>query len=396
MKLTRRMSSFAPSATMAISARVTELRSRGKDVIGFSAGEPDFDVPEHAKDAAIRAIREGKNKYTPVGGHAELKNAVLKHMKNEYGLEYGQKEIIVSCGGKHSLYNISQVLFEEGDEVIIFTPYWVTYPDQVRLAGATPVIIQCDGAEGFNPAPDKVRAAVTEKTKAVILNSPGNPSGAVYPEQIVRAIADIAVENDLILISDEIYSEIVYDGATAFAPATIGEDVKNRTLVVNGFSKTFSMTGWRLGFTLGPEPIISAMTKIQSQSTSNPPTPLQFGAAAAIGDLSFVEARVKTFRKRRDIMVEALNSLDGVKCATPAGAFYAFPDFSGWIGKKFEGTEITDSVTLTELLIEKALIAPVPGIAFGMENYLRFSYALDTERVKEGLERLAAFAKELI
>ncbi len=396
MKLTRRMSSFAPSATMAISAQVIALRGQGKDVIGFSAGEPDFDVPEHGREAAVTAIREGKNKYTQVGGHADLKNAILKYMKDEHGLEYSQKEIIVSCGGKHSLYNISQVLFEEGDEVIIFTPYWVTYPDQVSLAGATPVIIQCDGAAGFNPNPDDVKAAVTENTKAIIINSPGNPSGAVYSEETIRAVAQIVVENDLILISDEIYSRIVYEGATAFAPATISEEVKNRTLVVNGFSKTFSMTGWRLGFTLGPEPIISAMTKLQSQSTSNPPTPLQFGAAAAIGDLSFIEERVKTFRERRDIMVEALNSLDGVICATPTGAFYAFPDFSGWIGKKIDGAEITDSLTLTELLIEKALIAPVPGIAFGVENHLRFSYALDTERVKEGLKRLAAFANKLV
>ena len=395
MKLAKRMSSFAPSATMAISAKVTELKSQGKDVIGFSAGEPDFDVPDFVKDAAIEAIKNGMNKYTPVGGNDTIKQALIDFMKRDYGLEYGKKEVIVSCGGKHSLYNISQVLYEEGDEVIIFAPYWVSYPDQVSLAGATPVIVDCPGDNDFNPDIADLKSKITKKTKAIIMNSPGNPSGAVFTEDVVREIGKIAVENDIFIVSDEIYDRIVYDGAKVLAPATISEDVKKKTLVVGGWSKTFSMTGWRLGYTAGDAEVISAMTKIQGQSTSNPTTPVQIGAAAALADFSFIEERVAKFKERRDIMVESLNSLDGVTCNTPKGAFYAFPDFSGWVGKSVDGVEIKDSLILTELLIEKALIAPVPGIAFGSENFLRFSYALDTEKIKAGLSRLATFAAKL-
>ncbi len=395
MKLAKRMSSFAPSATMAIGALVNEKRNEGKDIIGFSAGEPDFDVPDFAKEAAIKAIREGKNKYTPVGGHDVLKDAIINHIKKETGISYTKKEVMVSLGGKHSLYNISQVLFEEGDEVIIFAPYWVSYPDQIKLAGGKPVIINCAGENGFNPDPDEITAKITEKTKGIILNSPSNPSGGVFTDAVVRKIADLVVKHNLVLISDEIYDKIVYDGVKPLAPITISEEVRKRTLLVNGFSKTFSMTGWRLGYTLGPQDIISAMVKIQGQSTSNPVTPMQFGAAEALCDFSFLSERVETFRERRDIMVKAMNLLDGVESVSPKGAFYLFPDFSKWIGKTVDGERIDNSLKLTELLIEKALIAPVPGSAFGMENHLRFSYAMDTERLKEGLVRLADFAKRM-
>jgi aspartate aminotransferase len=316
-------------------------------------------------------------------------------MKRDYGLDYEKKEVIVSCGGKHSLYNISQVLYEEGDEVIIFSPYWVSYPDQVSLAGAKPVIVDCPGENDFNPDIDDLKAKINKKTKAIIMNSPGNPSGGIFTEKNVREIARLAVENDIFLVSDEIYDRIVYDGAKVLPPATIGDDVKKKTLVVGGWSKTFSMTGWRLGYTVGDAEVIAAMTKIQGQSTSNPATPVQMGGAAALEDFSFMAERLVKFKERRDIMVESLNNLDGVSCNTPKGAFYAFPDFSGWIGKSIDGVEIKDSLTLTELLIEKALIAPVPGVAFGAENFLRFSYALDTEKIKEGLKRLADFAASL-
>jgi aspartate aminotransferase len=380
---------------MAISAKVTELKSQGKDVIGFSAGEPDFDVPDFIKSAAIAAINAGQNKYTPVGGNDTIKQAVVDFMKRDYGLDYEKKEVIISCGGKHSLYNISQVLYEEGDEVIIFSPYWVSYPDQISLAGATPVIVECPSENDFNPDIADLKSKITKKTKAIIMNSPCNPTGGVFTEENVREIAKLAVENDIFLITDEIYDRIVYDGAKVLAPATISEEVKKKTLVVGGWSKTFSMTGWRLGYTVGDAEVIKAMTKIQGQSTSNPSTPLQMGGAAALADFSFVAERVAKFKERRDIMVESLNSLDGVTCNRPKGAFYAFPDFSGWVGKSVDGVEIKDSLTLTELLIEKALIAPVPGVAFGAENFLRFSYALDTEKMKEGLKRLAAFATSL-
>lgn len=395
MKLTRRMSSFVPSATMAIVARVAELKSEGKDVISFSAGEPDFDVPELAKDGAIKAIREGYNKYTPVSGNDLVKTAILDYVKREYGLEYSKKEVILSCGAKHSLYNISQVLFEEGDEVIIFAPYWVSYPDQIRLAGGTPVVIECRRENDFNPIADEIGKKVTARTKAIIMNSPNNPTGAVFSDEVVRKIAEIVVEKDLVLISDEIYNKIVYDGVKPLAPATIGEEVRKRTLLVNGLSKTFAMTGWRLGFTLGQAEVIAAMTKIQGQSTSNPVTPMQYGAVAALSDLSFIDDRLEKFVERRDIIVESLNDFEGVSCIKPKGAFYVFPDFSGWIGKSIDGVKIRDSVHLTELLIDKVLIAPVPGSAFGAENHLRISYAMDKERIKEGLERLSDFAKAI-
>lgn len=395
MKLAKRMSSFAPSATMAISGKVTELQAQGRDIIGFSAGEPDFDVPEFIKEATIKAIRDGKNKYTPVPGNDAIKTAVIEFMNKQYGLTYKKNEVILSCGAKHSLYNITQVLFEEGDEVIIFAPYWVTYPDQVQLAGATPVIIDCDAKNDFNPDINEIRKKITDKTRAIILNSPGNPSGAVYSEETIRAIGEVAVEKDILLISDEIYDQIVYDGAKVLAPATISEEVKKRTLVVNGFSKTFSMTGWRLGFTLGSAEIISAMSKIQGQSTSNPTTPVQFGGVAALSDLSFIAERVGKFRERRDLMVSALNLMKGVSCNTPKGAFYAFADFSGWMGKEIDGVVLKDDLQLTELLIEKAGIAPVPGAAFGANNFLRFSYAMDTNKMNEGMQRLKDFSEKL-
>jgi len=395
MKLAKRMSSFAPSATMTVNAKVTELRAIGKDIIGYSAGEPDFDVPDTIKEATINAIREGKNKYTPVGGNDAIKTAIINYMKKEHDLQYSKNEVIVSVGGKHSLYNISQVLFEEGDEVIIFAPYWVSYPDQILLTGAKPVFVVCRGEDDFNPNIDELRKAVTEKTKAIIMNSPNNPSGAVFTDEAVRGIAEVVVENDLILISDEMYDKIVYDDAKPLAPATISNEVKKRTLIVNGFSKTFSMTGWRLGYTLGNSEVISAMTKIQGQATSGPTTPVQYGGVEALKDFSFLKKRVDIFKERRDFIVGFLNSLDGVKCNNPKGAFYVFPDISGWIGKSIDGEVIKDSVTLTELLIDKALIAPVPGVAFGMENHLRFSYALDAVRLKEGMDRLSSFASSL-
>ena len=395
MKLAKRMSSFKPSATMAISAKVTQLNSEGKDVVSFSVGEPDFDTPDFVKEAAIQAIRDGHNKYTPVPGNVTIKTALQKYIKNELSLEYEKNQVIVSCGAKHSLYNISQVLFEEGDEVIVFVPYWVSYPDQISLAGATPVLVNCPLEKEFNPDIDELKAKITGKTKAIILNSPNNPSGAIFSEEAIRAIAHVVVENDLILISDEVYDKLVYTDEKPLSPATIGEEMKKRTLLVNAWSKTFSMTGWRLGYTLGPPEIIGAMAKIQGQSTSNPVTPMQFAGAVALTDLSFMKERIVEFKARRDIMVSAMKELDGVKCNVPKGAFYLFPDFSGWVGRSVNGETIKDSVHLTNLLIDNARIAPVPGSAFGMDNFLRFSYAMDRTRLKEGLSRLSEFAASL-
>lgn len=395
MKTAKRMSCFAPSATMAISAKVTQLNSEGKKITSFATGEPDFDVPDHAKEAAIKAIRDGHNKYTPVGGNDVIKSAILKYVSKTLGLDYEKNQLIVSVGAKQSLYNISQVLFEEGDEVIIFAPYWVTYPDQVKLAGAKPLFVQCAPEDGFNPDMEEFRSKVGPATKAIIMNSPCNPTGAVFSEEVVRQIAEVAVENDIVLISDECYDKLFYGDEKPLSPATLGEEVRKRTLLVNAFSKTFSMTGWRLGYTLGPREIISAMTKIQGQSTSNPVTPMQYGAASALDDLSFLDERLNEFKARRDIMVDTLNSIKGIRCNLPQGAFYAFPDFSGWMGKKIHGEAIKDSLHLTNLLIDHALIAPVPGSAFGAENHLRFSYAMSSSRIEEGLSKLSEFSELL-
>ncbi len=395
MKLAKRMSSFKPSATMAISAKVAQLNAEGRDIISFSVGEPDFDVPDFAKEAAIKAIRDGHNKYTPVSGNAVVKTGILDYIKNETGLEYEKNQVIVSCGAKHSLYNISQVLFEEGDEVIVFVPYWVSYPDQVSLAGATPVFVNCPLEKEFNPDLDELKAKISGKTRAIILNSPNNPSGAVFSEDAIRQIAHVVVENDLLLISDEVYDKLIYTDEKPLSPATIGEEVKKRTLLLNALSKTFSMTGWRLGYTLGPPEIIGAMTKIQGQSTSNPATPMQYAAAVALGDLSFMDERLAEFKARRDIITNAMKKLDGVACNVPKGAFYLFPDFSGWVGRSLNGETIKDSIHLTNLLIDNARIAPVPGAAFGMENFLRFSYAMDRAKLQEGLSRLSEFAASL-
>ena len=395
MTLARRMGSFAESATMEVAGKISQLNAQGKDIISFAAGEPDFDTPDFIKDAAIKAIRDGLNKYTPVAGNDTIKTAIIEFTKNTLGVEYKKNEVITSLGAKHSLYNISQVLFDEWDEVIIFSPYWVSYPNQVLLAGATPVFVNCDPANGFNPDIDDLKSKITTATKAIILNSPCNPTGAVYSNETIRKIAEIAVNDDIYLVSDEIYDAIVYDGAKPLSPVTLGDDVKNRTILVNGFSKTFSMTGWRMGYALGPAEIVAAMVKLQSQATSNAVTPMQFAAAAALKDLSFLQTRLEEFCKRRDAMVGAFNSLDGVTCVNPKGAFYAFPDFTGWIGRKFGGEPIKDSVHLANLLIDHAGVGPVPGVAFGAENYLRFSYALSMAQLEEGMRRLAKFASKL-
>ncbi len=395
MNLARRMSSFSESATLEVAGRITRLNAEGKNVISFAAGEPDFDVPEPAKEAAINAIRRGQNKYTPVAGTDALKTAIIEFTRKTHGVQYAKNEVVVSLGAKHSLYNVSQALFDEFDEVIIFAPYWVSYPNQVLLAGATPVFVKSDPGGNFQPDMNDLKSKITVATKAIIMNSPNNPTGAVYTNEVVRKIAEFAVENDIYLITDEIYDGVVYDGVKPLSPVTLGDDVRKRTMLINGLSKSFSMTGWRLGYALGDAEIIAAMVKIQSQSTSNAVTPMQVAATEALKDLSFLPPRVEEFKRRRDLIVKAFNSLEGVNCTSPKGAFYVFPDFTGWIGKSFDGEKIRDSVQLANMLIDKAGVGPVPGIAFGAENHLRFTYAMSMEKIEEGMTRLAAFASKL-
>lgn len=388
MKLAKRVEMLKPSATLAITAKAKALRAQGIDVIGFGAGEPDFDTPANIKERAVRAIEEGFTKYTVVGGIDELKDAIIKRFSEDYGLEYERSEISVACGAKHSLYNIAHVLFEEGDEVIIPSPYWVSYPEQVRLTGATPVFIDTDEDRGFKLDPAALRAAITKRTKALILNYPSNPTGATYEEKDLREIAEIALDAGLIIISDEIYDKIIY-GTKHVPMATLGDEVKKATILVNGVSKAYSMTGWRIGFAAGDERIIAAMNKLQGQCTSNPTSISQIASVEAYSGTQETVARmVAEFERRKNYIVGRLNSIEGIRCFDPQGAFYVFPNVSAFFGKGYDRGTIQNSVDFTQFLLEEAKVAVVPGAEFGADNYVRISYATSMENIKKGMDRI--------
>ena len=379
-----------PSPTLAVTMKAKALQKEGRDIIGFGAGEPDFDTPDNIKAAAIRAIQEGFTKYTPVGGIDELKDAVIEKLRRDNGLAYKRSQIVVSTGAKHTLYNMAQVLFGRGDEVIIPAPYWVSYPDIVLLADATPVIVDATEAEGFKLTPEKLRKAITARTKALILNSPSNPTGAAYTLDELKALAEVLRGKDIIVVSDDIYEKVVYDGFVFANMANVSEEMKEKTIVVNGLSKSHAMTGWRMGYAAGPDNVIAAMTEIQSQSTSNPTSIVQKAAIEALlGDQSFIPKMVAEFKRRRDTIVAALNAVPGISCATPPGAFYVFPRVAGLYGKKAGGKAITDSNAFSEFLLEAANVAVVPGQAFGNDDYVRLSYATSMELIVEGTKRIA-------
>lgn len=396
MKLSARAKRLQPSATLAITAKEKALKAQGVDVIGFGAGEPDFDSPGFVKEEAIRAINAGLTKYTAVGGIDELKTAIIHRIKEDYGLEYEKSEIIVSVGAKHTLYNLSQVLFEEGDEVIIPAPYWVSYPEQVILAEAKPVILNTREDAGFKMKPDMLKEHINSNTKALILNYPSNPTGATYNEEELRAIVDVAMEAGLIIISDEIYDKIIYGGIKHIPVAALGEDVKKSSILVNGVSKTYSMTGWRIGYAAGDREVISAMSKLQGQSTSNPVSISQWASVAAFdGPQDVIAERTREFEKRKDYIVEKLNSIPGMKCFNPQGAFYVFPNISGFFGTSYNGKEIKNSMNFTEFLLDEAKVAVVPGDSFGSDDHVRISYATSMENIVEGMDRIAEAVKKL-
>ena len=389
MKLSQKAMSIKPSATLAITAKANQMRAEGIDVISFGAGEPDFDTPEHIKKAAISAIEAGFTKYTPVGGIEELKEAIVAKLKRENKVEYDISEVLVSSGGKHSYYNVAQAMFDPGDEVIIPTPYWVSYPPIIKLAGATPVIIETSEEDGFKLSPDELKKVITKSTRALILNSPSNPSGTAYTKEELEEIANIALENNIYILSDEIYEKIIYDGFQQVSIASLSKEIKDKTIILNGVSKTYAMTGWRIGYTAGPKELISAMNRIQSQSTSNPSSISQKAALAALSSpQDDVYKMVEAFKERRDYIVKKLNSIPGIKCFNPIGAFYVFPNISNYFSKKFNGKTIENSYDFTNYLLEKAKVAVVPGIEFGKEGYIRLSYATSLEKIKEGLNRL--------
>ncbi len=396
MELAKRMSKVKPSPTLAVDAKAKAMKAQGIDVVGFGAGEPDFDTPENIKAAAAKALNDGMTKYTPASGTMELKEAVCEKFKRDNGIEYTPAEILVSCGAKHSLYNIFQALLSEGDEVIVPAPFWVSYPDMAYLAGAEPVIIYTTEDNGFKITPEQLKKAITPKTKILVLNSPSNPTGASYGREDLASLAQVLVGTDVTVVSDEIYEKLVYDGFVSSSILSVEPRLRDQTIIVNGVSKTYSMTGWRIGYAAGPAHAIKAMANIQSQSTSNPTSFAQKGAVEAIlGPQDFIAGMVEEFDRRRKHMVKRLNAMPGVSCLTPNGAFYAFPNVSGVYGKSFEGMTVNSSADFAGYLLDKVSVAVVPGGAFGADNNIRMSYASSMENIDKGLDRIEKAVTDL-
>ena len=394
--LSERVKKIKPSATLAMDTKAKAMKAQGLDIVNFGVGEPDFDTPDHIKEAAIKAIREGFTKYTAVGGIDALKDAIIAKLKNDNGLDYTREEIIVSCGAKHSLYNIAQALYGPGDEVLIPSPYWVSYPDQVLLSDAVPVFVHTTEADSFMLKPEVLESKITKKTKALILNSPSNPTGFIYDRKALEAIAAIAVKHNIYVIADEVYEKLVYDGHEHISIASLGKEIKARTIVVNALSKSHAMTGWRIGYAAGPKEIIKAMTNIQSQSTSNPNSIAQKAAVAALtGPQDSVGIMCAEFDKRRKFLVDGLNSIKGIRCLPPTGAFYVFPNVSALYGKKAGTRQINSSLDFALYLLEEAKVALVHGEAFGDDNYIRISYATSMENIEKALGRIREAVERL-
>ncbi len=382
-----------PSATIAISNRARELKRAGVDVISLSAGEPDFDTPEHIVQGAIDGIRAGMTRYTPADGAVELKQAIADKLRRENGLDYALDEIAASCGGKHTLHNILAVILSPGDEVIIPTPYWVSYPEQVRLAGGVPSFVETTAAEGFHASPDALEAAIGPRTRALIVNSPSNPTGAVYSPDELRAIVDLAVRRGLLIISDEVYEHILYDAAEQVSTASLTAAARDHVIVANSVSKTYAMTGWRVGYAAGPAKIMRAIARLQSHQSQNPAAPSQAAAIAALnGGLDCVVTMAEAFTERRRRTIAAIESIEGLRLSPPRGAFYAFPDATELLRRA--GTGMRGSVDLCAYLLDEYKVACVPGEAFGAPTCFRISFATATDALTEALERIAeAFAK---
>jgi len=387
--LSKRAREVKPSPTLAIDAKAKALIAEGVDVVNFGVGEPDFDTPDFIKQAAKDALDKGFTKYTPAAGTVELKDAVIEKFKKDNNLSYTREEIIVSCGAKHCLYNIAQALFGPGDEVLIPAPYWVSYPDQVVLNDAIPVIVQTSEKNGFVATVEELEAKITPRTKALILNSPSNPTGGIYERKALEKVAGVALKHGIIVISDEIYEKLIYDGREHVSIASLDNEIKKSTIVVNGLSKSHAMTGWRIGFAAGPKEIIKAMSDIQSQSTSNPNSIAQKASVAALrGPTDFIRMMHAEFEKRRNEIVKGLNKIPGFVCALPPGAFYAFPNVTAIYGKSCDGRVIKNSTELALHILEKGRVALIPGGPFGNDNHIRLSYATSLDNIKKGVERV--------
>jgi aspartate aminotransferase len=391
-RVNERVRALKPSETLALSARARELRARGEKVVSFAAGEPDFDTPLPIQEGAIAAIRGGHHRYTEVAGTAALRGAIVEKLRRDIGVTYGPKEIVVGNGAKHAIWNALFTLLEPGDEVLCPAPYWVSFPEMVRLAGGSPVAVV--PARGYKVTAEDLERAVTPRTRLLILNSPNNPSGMVYTREEVAGLVEIAKRHDLMILSDEIYERLVYGSAKHTSPASLGDDARSRTVVINGVSKTWAMTGWRIGYAAAPAEIAEGMERLQGQMTSNPSSVSQQAALTALtGDPEAAETMRKRFAIRRDFVVERLSRVPGVKLVAPEGAFYAFPDMSEALARSKRG--VTGSAALCDYLIDEAKVVCVPGAAFGMEGHIRLSYAIADGEIAEGLDRLDAALQRL-
>ena len=396
MKLAERVNRIKPSPTFAAAAKAAAMRARGIEVISFAQGEPDFDTPANIKEAAYKAIGAGITKYTPAAGFDDLKDAIIQKFKRDNGLTYSRSQILASAGAKLCIYNLAQVLFEAGDEVIVPAPYWVSYTDIVLLTDAQPVVIPTTEERGFRISPQQLTSAITPRTKAIFLNSPNNPTGATYTAEELRALAGILVQKKILIIADDIYEKFVYDGIAFTSIASLGKEIQDQTMVINGVSKTYSMTGWRIGFAAGPAELIAEMGKVQTQNVSNPVSFCQKAAVEAlVGPQDSVGEMIVEFDRRRRYIVERLNAMAGITCSLPQGAFYVFPNITGLCGRKWGEKKISNSADVTDFLLEEARVAVVAGSGFGDDKYIRFSYATSMKNIEKGMDRMQEALKKL-
>lgn len=389
MILSRKAQTITESATLAISSKAKKMKSEGIDVVDFGVGEPDFDTPEHIKAAAIDAIKKGYTKYTPATGIPQLKQAIADKLQQDNALSYKPSDIVVSNGAKHALFNAFYAILNPGDEVLMPAPCWVSYPELVKLADGVPVMVSADESNAFKTSADVLRKYINGRTKAILINSPNNPTGAVYTEEELKAIADLACEYDLVVVSDEIYEKLIYDDAKHVSIASFNDDIKARTIVINGVSKTYAMTGWRIGYSASNEEIASIIGNVQSQATSNPNSIAQYAALAALqGTQQAVTIMVEEFKKRRDYICQRINGIEGLSCVKPAGAFYVMMNISQYTGQKINGCDIMGSIDFAQMLLDKAHVAVVPGEPFGDDRFVRLSYATSIEQIEKGLARI--------
>lgn len=397
MILSEKAEKISPSLTLAITAKAKEMKKQGIDVISFGAGEPDFDTPDNIKKAAIKAIESGYTKYTPASGINELKEAIIEKFKKDNKLSYKLNQILVSTGAKQCLSNVFQAILNPGDEVLVPIPYWVSYPELIKLSDGIPVFVECKSKNNFKYAIEDLEKAVSNKTKAIVINSPNNPTGAVYSKEELLNILEFAKKHDILIISDEIYEKLIYGNNTHISIASLNEDGFKRTIVINGVSKSYSMTGWRIGYAAGDEKIIKLMSSIQSHTTSNPTSISQFAALEALtGPQDDLEQMIKEFAKRKDYAVSRINSIDGLSCISPEGAFYIMINVSACYGKSINNMAISSSQTFADALLSEEKVAVIPGIAFGLDEFVRISYATSIEQITEGLNRIEKFISKVL